>query len=179
MKGRAKDWFTDKQLNKLAERANALDPLLIGKKAPNIIVKDTAQKKFVQLYDVDAPFVIVYIWSPECGHCKVSTPKLKELYDKYRDRGVEVFGVNNDFENKKWIKFIDKHNLDWINGSDGGDFRSNFRGLYDVYSTPQTYLLDKDKKILSKKMSVESLDDILNYFLERREADQEKIVNEK
>ena len=178
MKGRAKEWFTDKQLNKLAERANALDPLLIGKKAPNIVVKDTAQKKFLQLYDIESPFIVVYIWSPECGHCKVSTPKLKELYDKYRDQGVEVFGVNNEFENESWIKFINKHKLDWINGSDGGDFRSNFRALYDVYSTPQTYLLDKDKKILSKRMSVESLDKILEYFIEKKEKDDKKVVEE-
>lgn len=177
MEGKA-DWFSDKQLEKLKERAMALDPLLIGKKAPNIIVKDTAQEKILQLYDVKADFTIVYIWSPDCGHCKVSTPKLKKLYDQYKSKGVEVFAVGNEFENKEWLKFIKKHDLNWINGSDGGDFRSNFRTLYDVYSTPQTYLLDKDKTILSKKMSVESLDDILNYFLEKSKQ-QNPTGNEK
>lgn len=172
MKGRAKKWYDDKELEKLAERANALEPLLIGKKAPNIVVKDTAQKEFLQLYDVDANFTIVYIWSPDCGHCKVATPKLKKLYDKYKDKGVEVFGVGNEFENEEWIEFINKHKLDWINGSDGPTFKSNFRHSYDVYSTPQTYLLDKDKKILSKKMSIESLERILEYFMKKEEAKQ-------
>jgi len=158
------DWFSDQNLKKLVERANALDPLLIGKKAPNIIVKDTAMKKFLQLYEVKSKYTVVYIWSPDCGHCKEATPKLKVLYDKYRDKGLEVFAVGNEFENEEWIKFINKHNLDWINGSDGGDFRSNFRGLYDVYSTPQTYLLDENKKILSKKMTVESLERMLEYY---------------
>ena len=174
MNGLAKEWFTDKQLEKLSERANALEPLLIGKKAPNIVVKDTAQKEFLELYAVDADFTIVYIWSPECGHCKTSTPKLKTLYDKMKDKGVEVFAVGNEFENEEWIKFIRKHDLNFINGSDGETFQSNFRTLYDVYSTPQTYLLDKDKKILSKKMSIESLENILEYFIEERDKSNEK-----
>lgn len=157
-------WMNKTQLAKIRGRAEALEPLLIGKKAPNIIVRDTAQKEILQLYDVKAKYTIVYIWSPECGHCKVATPELKKLYDKVKDKGVEVFGVGNEFENEAWIDFINKYNLNWINGSDGGDFRSNFRDTYDVYSTPQTYLLDENKVILSKKMNVESLEDILEYF---------------
>lgn len=172
MKGLASEWFTENQLKNLSERANALDPLLIGKKAPNIVVKDTAQKKFLELYAIEADFTIVYIWSPGCGHCKTSTPLLKELYDKVKDKGVEVFAVGNDFENKEWKEFIIDKKLNFINGSDGGDYQSNFRTLYDVASTPQTYLLDKDKKIISKKMSIDSLERILEYFIEEKKKDE-------
>mgnify|MGYP003641292272 FL=1 len=179
MKGMADEWFSKEQLKKLSERANALEPLLIGKKAPNIVVKDTAQKKFLQLYEVESPFTIVYIWSPDCGHCKISTPELKKVYDEYKSKGVEVFGVNNEFENKDWIKFINKHQLDWINGSDGGDYRSNFRTLYDVYSTPQTYVLDKDKKIIAKKIPIESLGNVLDFYIKQAEKDKLKAIDEK
>ncbi len=159
------DWISPEQLKKIKDRADVLEPLLIGKKAPNIVVKDTAQERFIQLYDVEAKYTILYIWSPDCGHCKISTPKLKTLYDKYKSKGVKVFAINNDFENEHWLKYIKEHDLDWINGSDGGDFTSNFRELYDVYSTPQTYLLDKDKKILIKKVEIEGIDKMLeNYF---------------
>ncbi|NBG65546.1 TlpA family protein disulfide reductase [Acidiluteibacter ferrifornacis] len=161
------DWVTDKQIKKIKERADALEPLLIGKKAPNIIVKDPSQQKYLQLYDVNAKYTIVYIWSPDCGHCKKSTPVLKKIYDKYKTQGLEVFAVGNDFENETWLKYIEDNNLDWINGSDGGDFTSNFRHLYDVYSTPQTYLLDEEKKILIKKIEVEALDDYIGILIEQ------------
>jgi thiol-disulfide isomerase/thioredoxin len=170
------EWFTKKNLERLAERANALDPLLLGKKAPNIIVKDTAMERFIQLYDVEAKFTIVYIWSPDCGHCKKATPKLKEVYDRYKDKGVEVFAVGSEFENEAWKQFIIDFDLNWINGSDGGDFRSNFRTLYDVYSTPQTYLLDENKEILAKKMSVESLENMLEFYLEKAESEEKADV---
>ena len=82
---------------------------------------------------------------------------------------VRPRSYENEFENKEWIEFINEHNLDWINGSDGGDFRSNFRTLYDVFSTPQTYLLDEEKKIISKKMSIESLEKILEHLYKEEE----------
>src|SRR5690606_33392041 len=56
-------WVDQKQINKLDERVKALEPLLIGKKAPNIIAKDTAQEEIVTLYDVKSKYTIVYIWS--------------------------------------------------------------------------------------------------------------------
>lgn len=169
-------WAEESMLKKMKERVTSLEPLLIGKKAPNIIVRDTAQKEFLQLYDVKAKYTIVYIWSPDCGHCKKSTPELKDLYDKFKDQGVEVFGVGNEWENGKWKKFIRKFDLNWINGSDGGDFKSDFRTKYDVFSTPQTYLLDENKIILSKKMNIESLEKILEYYIKR---DEKILKNEK
>lgn len=164
-------WMTEKQLEKLTERVLALDPLLIGKKAPNIIVKDTAQENFISLYEVKAKYTVVYIWSANCGHCKEATPKLKTLYDKMKDKGVEVFGVGSEFDNVDWLTFIRKHDLNFINGSDGGKFRSDFRDSFDVYSTPQTYLLDENKVIISKKMDIDSLEKILEYFIERDEQE--------
>jgi len=167
------DWISEAQLKKVKERADALEPLLIGKKAPNIVVKDTAQKNYLQLYDVKAKYTVVYIWSPECGHCKKSTPVLKKMYDKYKDDDLKVFAVGNDFENDKWIEFIKKNQLNFINGSDGGEFTSNFRHLYDVYSTPQTYLLDEDKKIIVKKIEVEELDKLLGELIRKDKAKNE------
>lgn len=170
-KGMAEEWYSEKNLKKLVEKAETLDPLLIGKKAPNIVVKDTAQKKFLQLYDVEAKYTIVYIWSPDCGHCKKATPELLKMYHKYRDMGVDlkVFAVGNEYENEAWINFINQHKLDFINGSDGGDFTSNFRQLYDVFSTPQTYLLDEDKIILAKKISIEGLDKMIEFLINNEE----------
>lgn len=169
-------WMDEKQIDKIEERVLAMEPLLIGKKAPNIIVKDTAQEKIISLYDVEAKYTIVYIWSPECGHCKVATPKLLDIYHKYKDRGVKVFAVGNEFENQAWLEYIRKHDLDWINGSDGGTFRSNFRTLYDVYATPQTYLLDENKIILSKKMDMPSLERIIEHELQK---DEKELKNDK
>ena len=39
--------------------------------------------------------------------------------------------------------------------------RANYRQLYDIYKTPTVYLLDKDKRIIAKQLTIEQFDDII------------------
>jgi hypothetical protein len=69
-----------------------------------------------------------------------------------------------------WLKFIREHNLkDWVHvyqtqamkDADYAAGKPGFRQLYDVYQTPMLYLLDKDKRIIAKKLSYQQLDELL------------------
>ncbi len=162
------DWVDSTQKKKIRERYKKLKPLLLGKVAPNIVLADTAQTTWYNLHKVEADFTLVYIWSPTCGHCKKVTPKMHDLYEKYKEYNFEVFAVCTEFENVEWKKYIRQHNLTWINVSDSPehpnnikDYPLNFRNNYDVYSTPKIYLLDKDKKIVAKRIEDKQLDDFL------------------
>ncbi len=98
------------------------------------------------------------------------------MYDKFEGKGVEVYSPCTEFETADWKKFVAEKELKWINVSDNPEVNKNaakyihlttleslnFRDTYDIFSTPQVYLLDKDKKILAKKLSAEQLDDILS-----------------
>ena len=66
---------------------------------------------------------------------------------------------------EEWTKFLSEHNLfDWINVWDK-DHLSQFKILYDARTTPGIYILDENKKIIAKKMTIEQLDSILEYEL--------------
>ena len=52
----------------------------------------------------------------------------------------------------------------WINVWDPYR-KSRFADTYDIYSTPVIYLLDKDHKIVVKRLGVEALPDILDELL--------------
>ena len=145
------DWVDSTQKAKIEERYKKTKPLLLGKIAPNIVLADTAEETWYNLHKIDAKYTLVYIWSPTCGHCKKVTPKMHELYLKYKKYGFEVFAVGTEFENVEWKKYIKTHNLTWLNVSDSPDnpnnikdFPLNFRNNYDVFSTPKIYLLDKE-----------------------------------
>lgn len=162
------DWVDSTQKKKIREHYVKNKPLLIGKVAPNIVLADTSQKVWYNLHKIEAPYLLVYIWSPTCGHCKKLTPKMHKLYEKYKEYGFKVYAVSTEYENKEWIAYINTHNLSWINVSDSPehpnnikDYPLNFRHNYDVYSTPKIYLLDKDKKIIAKRIENEQLDDLL------------------
>ena len=81
-------------------------------------------------------------------------------------------------ENEKWIKFVKENELPWLNISDFPDANKNpkkylydlrvtdlaslnFRKTYDIFSTPQIYLLDENKKIIGKKLDALTLGDLI------------------
>ncbi len=161
------DWADSTFLGKLQERITKIKPNLIGNNAPDLLM-ESVDGQYYRLSEVDAPITILIFWEPNCGHCKKEVPKLKEeVWDKYRDKGVKIFAVYTQVDKEPWEKFIEEHDLyEWINVYDPY-YRSNFRNLYDVYSTPTIYVLDKDKKIVGKRIGVEQLPGFIDFELKK------------
>lgn len=159
-------WIDEEQLGKMIERRKAIEPLLIGKTSPNLTLRDTTINKYYTLHDLDTDYTILYIWDPECGHCKKITPKLADFYKKHKNESLSVYAIttSNIEELDVWKAFIKKHNLDWINVSDLY-YQTNFRSIYDVTSTPQIFVLDKDKKIIAKRIAVEQLEGFFHQYM--------------
>ena len=162
MTGKA-TWMDSTSLAKVTERAMRMKPTLLGNKAPFMRLHDTTGTRFTSLYDVQADWTVVYIWDPECGHCKKENPKMVDFYERFKDRGVKVYSVGNPHENEEWIEYLREHEdmNQLINVSDSPEHPSPFRTYYDVHSTPVVLLLDKEKKIVAKKVGVEQLEQIL------------------
>jgi len=161
------DWVSDDFKKDLREQVDRIRPNIIGMKAHDLIM-DSDRGMFVALYDIEKDFTVVYFWEPDCGHCAEATPKLKAWYDTAKNQGVEVFSVCTAGDKSKWQKYIDDHKLDWINGWDP-ERRTNFGYYYNVEATPLIYILDRDKKILAKKIGVNDvapfIDNYRKYFM--------------
>ena len=87
-------------------------------------------------------------------------PVIRDVYEKYKDKGVKAYAVCTEVERDKWIAFMDEYHFSWIDVADF-DFRSPFREMYDISSTPKVFLLDKDKKIIAKQIGSEQLGELL------------------
>ncbi len=173
-------WTDEEQLQKIIENANKLDPLLIGKIAPNIQMQYQDGSP-IQLHDFKSPLTVLFFWDPECGHCKKSMPEMVEFAKTYKDKGVSVFAictrlVTRDDEGKfsmeevdKCWKFISEQDMDVFWNSVDPYHRSRYKTIYDIRSTPQIYVLDEDKKILSKRVGAEQLPEILDHILKVKE----------
>ncbi len=184
-------WMDSTKTAKVAERAIAMKPLLMGNIAPNIILPDTSGEtgEWINLHKLPSKFTILYFWDSGCGHCKKATPKLREWYNTLdKSRGIEVFAVGTELENGAWKKFIQEKQLNWLNVSDTPEINKNaanyisrttlaslnFRNTYDIYSTPVVYVLDHNKEIIAKKLGVEQIGD----FLDRYEKEAAKMAAE-
>jgi thiol-disulfide isomerase/thioredoxin len=182
-------WVKPDKLDELCKDIPIKKNLVIGVRPPNVILRDTTDVNWKGFYDLTSDYTILYFWDPECGHCKKTTPKLETLYkEKLKARNVEIFAVGKavgeDFE--KWKKFIKDNKLTFINvgvtdqlfkdASDKTDNQAklhnllryttieslNYQTTYDVFSTPRVFVLDKNKKIIAKGISISQLEDLLD-----------------
>ncbi|MEM1327871.1 MAG: redoxin domain-containing protein [Bacteroidota bacterium] len=178
-------WTEEEHLAKIIDNAAKLKPILIGETAPDIEMEKRDGTKF-NLYSVESPFTVLLVWDPECGHCKKSMPALKDFYAAYKDKGVEVFAVCNKSwerdddgnvsleEVKKCWEYIDDNEIGtWINVVDPFH-RSRYKSKYYIQSTPQVFVLDQDKKIVSKRIDATQLGDVLDRLMEMEERKMEE-----
>jgi len=148
------DWVDSTILSNIKTRANYIEHNLLGDQAVDLQNLETLDKKHISLYDIDAKYTILIFWEPSCGHCKKAVP---QLYSEYLDMvkqgiDVEVLAICTHPEPEPWKKFIkEKETTDWINAFDRY-MMTNFKLLYDVNFTPTLYLLDKDKRIIGKRL---------------------------
>lgn len=163
-------WTEEEQLEKIVDNANRLRPLLIGRTAPDIIMERQDGSK-IALSDVESPYTVLYFWRYDCGHCKKSTPIMKEFFDKFKDHGVKIFAGCAKLRDEipECWEYIDENEIgEWIHVVDPYN-RSRYMQTYDLKSTPQIYVLDADKKIISKRLGAEQLEDFFNRVLEEYE----------
>ena len=161
------NWADSTLMANIRERVIKLQFNLIGMKSKDLTM-ETPEGEFVRLHEVDAPYTVLYFWEPDCGHCKTITPRLKsEILDQYKQMGIKIFAVCTQNQKEEWENFIAEKDLfDFINCYDP-HHQTNFRIYYDVFSTPTMYLLDKDKKILAKRIDVDSLKTFLENELKK------------
>jgi len=156
------DWVSKAFKDDLRKQIDLIRPNLIGMKGENLIM-DSYKGIHVALHDIEKDFTILIFWEPDCGHCKETIPKLKTYYDKVKGTGIEVFSVCTTADKAKWSKFIEDNKLTWINGWDP-ERKSNFDYYYNVQTTPMIYIFDRNKIIIAKKLSVESVGPFLENY---------------
>lgn len=166
------EWAKDDSsfMAKVNERVFKLKPNLIGETAPDLRLYNDGNK-IQSIHSIEADYLVMYFFEPSCGHCKKIIPQFHELYQKMDKSKVKVALIYTQVEPEEWKEFIEKHELqDFINLYDPYQL-SNFRNLYDIYSTPTPYILDKDKKIIAKRIGPDVIVDFVEKMIER---DQEK-----
>ncbi|GIV31557.1 MAG: hypothetical protein KatS3mg029_0908 [Saprospiraceae bacterium] len=172
-------WITEEAKKKILDDAYMNHFVLIGNAAPDVTVqqydpetKSFPPDKLIRLYDVDADFIVVYLWKPGCGHCKKVTDELKPFYAEWKDKGVEIFSISSatHADLDKAISDIEHKKMPWIVTADP---YQKARALVKFYGTslPRMYLLNKDKKIIASRFGVQQLPQIIEDYQRRTKVE--------
>jgi len=168
-------WQYEEVKDNIIKRVNTLEPLLLGKPAPNLILLDTSNVAR-SLVATKAKYTLLFFWESTCGHCQQEMPKVLKFYEEFRTKyNFEVFGVSTDTSLVKWKAYINKNKMPWINVNGHLSLSGNYHALYDIRSTPIMYLLDEDKKIMTKFLMIEEIGNVIS----KREEALEKNKKEK
>ncbi|HTA62222.1 MAG TPA: redoxin domain-containing protein [Bacteroidia bacterium] len=151
-------WLTDEQLKKIYKRSDVLKRLFVGNVCPNFTATDSAGKD-VDLHQQITKTTVLYFWSYDCKHCLEETPNLAAWIKKHPEVNLITACLLPDEdewkEKLKQFKLPSTHLIDT-------DRKANYMEMYSITSTPQIFVLSKDKKILAKYISdTKELDEFL------------------
>ena len=156
-------WVSKDQVDKIIENANSLLPTLLGKTAMDFTLT-LRNGKTVTLSEIKSPYTIVMFWAPDCGHCKEEMPDVVKFYEKWKNKGVYLLGVCNRIDTDKipecWQFMDERPDMKFPVGCDMY-LKSNTQTNYYVKSTPMVFILDKDKKIVMKKINPKQLNEVM------------------
>jgi len=159
-------WIDPVTKKNMIDYANKVRRAMIGRIGPNLMMQDqNGQPK--SMYDIKKKYTVLFIFDPDCGHCREESPKLVDFYNKNKDKySIEVYAVSADTSMKKMRDYIKEMKMPWITVNGPRTYlKQHYSELYFSETTPSLYILDEKKKIIARKLSVEALPD----FFEKHE----------
>ncbi len=121
----------------------------VGQPAPEISLPGP-DGKVRSLSSLKGKVVLLDFWASWCRPCRMANPHVVEVYNKYKDKGFDVFSVSLDRPGQKeaWTTAIQKDGLVWDNHvSDLQFWNSAPAATYGVRAIPATFLIDRNGNI--------------------------------
>ncbi|MEM9981617.1 MAG: TlpA disulfide reductase family protein [Bacteroidota bacterium] len=140
----------------LIDKVNRFEQVALGAPALDIQLP-TPTGEVVALSSLKGKYVLVDFWASWCRPCRQENPNYVALYQKYKSRDFEIYGVSLDEKKAAWEKTIAKDQLSWVNVSDLKGWNNSAALQYNVTAIPANFLLDSNGKIIAKNLRGKAL----------------------
>lgn len=122
-------------------------------KMPNMFGQEVA------LSSLSGKVILLHFWSVAIGNGNVINAEMKEIYNRYKEQGFEIYQVAIDTSKSDWINAIQEQQLPWISVSDMKGEASTSLGEYNVQRLPSNFLIDREGNIVAKDLAGEKLEE--------------------
>lgn len=120
-----------------------------GDTAPNFKVV-TEDGKTITRGDFGGKLLVLNFWASWCPPCVSETPSLEEFARELAPQGVVVLGVSSDRNENLYHKFIQRFGITFETARDP---QADISASYGTFQIPETYLIDRNGKVLEKVIS--------------------------
>ena len=120
--------------------------LAVGSPAPDFVLKDQTGQE-VRLSDYRGKLVFLNFWATWCSPCVDEMPEMDLMNRAFEGRPFQMLAVSVDTSWGLIRQFYDDHNIDLPTLLDPGRRASS---LYQVFKFPETYIIDKQGRIVQK-----------------------------
>lgn len=145
------------QLADIKARNQASARTGIGVEAPEMVMQ-TPDGQTIKLSDFRGKVTMIDFWASWCKPCRMENPNVVRVYNRFKDKGFEIFGVSLDQNGEQWVQAIAQDGLTWKHGSELKFWQSSFVPAYNLDGIPMTYLLDEKGVIIEKGLRGEQLE---------------------
>ncbi|MDR3713354.1 MAG: thioredoxin-like domain-containing protein [Puia sp.] len=135
----------------LVNKVNATKRIAIGAIAPGFVSIDTAGNN-IDCKGYRGKYTLVEFWASWCAPCREESPTLVRLYNQYKDKGFAIVSVSIDKNTTQWKNAIRQDGYTWENVCDLNGYGGPVAALYTVTAIPNSFLLDKNGRIIAKNL---------------------------
>ena len=129
---------------------------------PDIELTDMHRKSH-RLSDTEGKVVLIYFWSANSALCNTIVAEIKGLYERYHDKGFEVYMVSADDNRSVWIEAVRSQGHPWISVF-GGDNPTVF-ATYNIVGVPMAYIIDRSGELHSCNLERTALESTIKELL--------------
>ena len=126
----------------MAITSNLFSQMRIGEDATELSLPDQTGK-MVSLSELKGKVILIDFWASWCGPCRQNNPHLIKLYNKFHDKGLEIYGISLDEEVSNWKKAVRHDKLSWVQVIDDKGWEAQSAAKYGVDMIPSSFLIDK------------------------------------
>jgi len=101
---------------------------------------------------------VIDFWASWCGPCLKEMPELKNMYEKYHDKGLGIIGVSLDTEMESWKKAVERLGITWVQVSDLRGWENEAAQLFGVQAIPHTIIIDNKGNLIGYGLRGEELE---------------------
>jgi thiol-disulfide isomerase/thioredoxin len=153
--------FETKSVRSLLNQLDKSQNSAIGVAFHDVIAQDSIDRE-VDTKQLRGKYTLIVCWASWCKPCRAEHPELNALYEKYKDKGVNLVGVSFDMDKLKWKQAIVKDGLHWMQVIDTHAFEGEMAKYYGIEAIPANFLLDKDGKILAVGLTTKEIEEKLS-----------------